>query len=42
MMTIGFLHDVEGLKERADLYRQAYRAAGHPPEGERALGTYHA
>ncbi|HEY7062296.1 MAG TPA: LLM class flavin-dependent oxidoreductase [Chloroflexota bacterium] len=42
MMTIGFLHDLEGLKERIDLYRQAYRAAGHPPEGERVLGTYHA
>jgi natural product biosynthesis luciferase-like monooxygenase protein len=41
MMTIGFLHDVEGLKERVDLYRQAYRAAGHPSEGERVLGTYH-
>jgi len=41
MMTIGFLHDIEGLKERIDLYREAYRAAGHPPAGERVLGTYH-
>jgi len=41
MMTIGFLHDVPGLKERIDVYREAYRAAGHPPAGERVVGTYH-
>jgi len=42
MMVIGFLHDLAGHKERIDLYREAYRAAGHPPEGERVLGAYHA
>ncbi|HZU06917.1 MAG TPA: LLM class flavin-dependent oxidoreductase [Chloroflexota bacterium] len=41
MMVIGFLHDVAGHKERIALYRQAYRAAGHPPEGERVLGVWH-
>jgi natural product biosynthesis luciferase-like monooxygenase protein len=42
MMVIGFLHDVAGHKERIDLYRAAYRAAGHPPEHERVLGAWHA
>jgi natural product biosynthesis luciferase-like monooxygenase protein len=42
LMTIGFLHDVETHKQHIELYRQAYRAAGHPPEGERVLGAYHA
>jgi natural product biosynthesis luciferase-like monooxygenase protein len=41
MMTIGHLHDVADLKERIALYREAYRAAGHPPEGEKVLGAYH-
>lgn len=41
MMVIGHLHDVPDLKERITLYREAYRAAGHPPEGERVLAAYH-
>ena len=41
MMCIGFLHDPAGHKERIALYRQAYRAAGHPPDGERVLAAYH-
>ncbi|MBX5492853.1 MAG: LLM class flavin-dependent oxidoreductase [Chloroflexi bacterium] len=41
MMVIGFLNDPAGHKERIALYRQAYRAAGHPPENERVLGAWH-
>jgi natural product biosynthesis luciferase-like monooxygenase protein len=42
IMTIGHLLDPAEIAERLALYREAYRAAGHPPGGERILGTYHA
>jgi natural product biosynthesis luciferase-like monooxygenase protein len=41
MMVIGFLNDPAGHAERIAQYRQAYRAAGHPPANERVLGAWH-